>query len=152
MKRAKRKKKTRCREKSVNRDPLPERRRLTLWKKAAFALVVLCLFFMGVEWVLSLAGVRPMLYEEDPYVGFSSTIPLFVEERNDEGQVIMVTAQNKVNLFNAQRFARDKAEGAYRIFVSEARRRMGGLILIRRRFAGGCGSCCPRRTRAGSGS
>ncbi|MCH9022620.1 MAG: tetratricopeptide repeat protein, partial [Planctomycetes bacterium] len=116
MKRAKREKKTRCRGKSVERDPLPERRRLALWKKAAFALVVLCLFFMGVEWVLLLAGVRPMLYEEDPYVGFSSTIPLFVEERNDEGQVIMVTAQNKVNLFNVQRFARDKAEGVYRIF------------------------------------
>ena len=42
--------------------------------------------------------------DEDPYVGFSSNIPLFVEQAGPDGKPAMVTAKNKLPLFNFQRF------------------------------------------------
>ncbi len=65
------------------------------------------------EGALALAGVQPILYREDPYVGFAGNIPLFVE---DSGSGLMVTAPNKLEWFNPQSFARTKPSGAFRIF------------------------------------
>jgi tetratricopeptide (TPR) repeat protein len=84
---------------------------LPAWKKALFAAIVFFGFFGLLEGVLALAGVRPRLAFEDPYVGFSKTIPLF-QRKGDE----YVTAPAKVGWFNEQRFPAKKASGVLRIY------------------------------------
>jgi tetratricopeptide (TPR) repeat protein len=86
----------------------------SIWKKLALSLIVTVGFFVLLEAVLTLVGVRPVLFEEDPYVGFSSTSPLFVEGAGSGGAEL-VTAANKGTLFNRQRFPADKGD-AFRIF------------------------------------
>jgi tetratricopeptide (TPR) repeat protein len=83
-------------------------------RKMLMSLAVTVVFFVVLEAVLALVGVRPVLYERDPYVGFSSTSRLFVAQPGSDGAEL-VTAANKVTLFNEQRFPKDKG-GAYRIF------------------------------------
>ena len=95
---------------------LPRRSRFPLWKKLLFAGVACALSFAVIELVLAVVGVEPILFERDPYLGFSSRIPLFVEDRAQSEQGIMVTAENKRRFFNVQRFAAKKPKGAYRIF------------------------------------
>ncbi|MBL7184706.1 MAG: tetratricopeptide repeat protein [Phycisphaerae bacterium] len=85
-------------------------------KKLAFAAVTIVALFAAAEAMLAVLGVRPVLFDEDPYVGFSSNIPLFVEQAGPDGKPTMVTAKNKLPLFNLQRFARNKPVGTYRIF------------------------------------
>lgn len=94
----------------------PVRRGLPWWKKLLFSMLVTSGFFVLLEVVLSLAGVRPLLYEHDPFVGFSSTIPLFVEQIEPDGRTTMVTAKNRLSLFNDQRFPREKPKNTIRIF------------------------------------
>lgn len=90
--------------------------KVSLRKKLVFSVVTTIVLAAVIEMALALAGVRPVLYDEDPYVGFSSNIPLFVERVGPDGKPTMVTANNKLPLFNLQRFARNKAPGTYRIF------------------------------------
>ena len=92
------------------------RSRLPWWKKAVFSLLSGVLFFAGLEIVLLLCGFRPALYDEDPYVGFTSHAPLFVEQATPGGGAVMATARNKLRFFSAQEFSRRKAAGTYRIF------------------------------------
>ncbi|MEX2187679.1 MAG: tetratricopeptide repeat protein [Pirellulales bacterium] len=92
------------------------RARLSWRKKLAFAAVSTVVAMSMIEGGLWLFGVRPVIATEDPYVGFSSLSPLFVETTGDDGKVWMVTADNKRKAFNAQRFLRDKPDGTYRIF------------------------------------
>ncbi|MHC4399194.1 MAG: tetratricopeptide repeat protein [Planctomycetota bacterium] len=94
----------------------PGSRRLPWWKKAAFALVTTALFFVALEGVLALVGVRPVLDTRDPLVGFASSVPLYVESTDSENRAVMTTAPNKLEYFNAQRFLRRKPPGTYRIF------------------------------------
>lgn len=56
-------------------------------------------------------GVRPAAFDKDPFVGFSSYLPLFIEEDGER-----VTAPNKYGWFNRQRFAHPKPADTYRIF------------------------------------
>jgi len=90
--------------------------RVSVPKKLAFAAVTIVALCAAAEVMLAFLGVRPVLYDEDPYVGFSSNIPLFVEQTAPDGKPTMVTAKNKLPLFNLQRFARNKPAGTYRIF------------------------------------
>ena len=92
--------------------------KLPVWKKLLFTVITLGALFAVFEIVLAVVGVRPALYEEDPYVGFSSYVPLFVEQAGPDGETMMVTAKNKRRFFNSQRFARNKAAGTYRIFCA----------------------------------
>jgi tetratricopeptide (TPR) repeat protein len=92
--------------------PLP----LSRTKKLLFALVAVILGLGVIEGSLALIGVRPPLQAEDPYVGFAAHIPLFVETPAAEGTPRMVTANNKLTLFNRQSFPRRKAAGTVRIF------------------------------------
>ena len=92
------------------------RRRLPLWKKMLFAAVSVVLFFGALEVLLFLCGVRPSFADEDPYVGFSSYAPLFVEAGASGGPAEMVTAKNKLEWFNKQRFPSEKPGNTYRIF------------------------------------
>ena len=82
-----------------------QRSRLPLWKKLVFSVMAVGIFFVLLELILVAIGVTPVLYDEDPYVGFASSIPLFVEGVDDAGEIQMVTADNRLNLFNEQRFA-----------------------------------------------
>ena len=71
------------------------RNRQPLWKKALFAALTTVLFFGLLELIFCLVGVKPLLYEEDPYVGFTSQIPLFVEQGGGGSGARMETARNK---------------------------------------------------------
>ncbi len=89
---------------------------MRLWKKLLFSIVIAAVFFVALELILVAIGVVPVLYDEDPYVGFASNVPLFVEQPGDDGVTQMVTAENRLSLFNRQRFPKDKRPGAYRVF------------------------------------
>jgi tetratricopeptide (TPR) repeat protein len=89
---------------------------LAFWKKLVFSAVVSCVLFACVELLLGLIGVRPLLVEEDPFIGFSSTVPLFVEQDDGSGPPRMVTAENRLRLFNRQSFPKSKSRRACRIF------------------------------------
>lgn len=80
-----------------------------------FGLAVTAGFFVVVETLLAILHVRPTLADQDPFVGFESRVPLFVENTKN-GQVVLQTADNKLTYFNAQEFPKNKAEGTYRIF------------------------------------
>ena len=84
---------------------------LTAKKTAAFSVITTLAFFLLLEAALALAGIKPILYAEDPFVGFASNIPLYVEDGDH-----LATAPNKIRWFNQQRFPKDKPDGAYRIF------------------------------------
>jgi tetratricopeptide (TPR) repeat protein len=90
--------------------------RLSLGKKAAFSLLALCLIGLVLEGALALFGVRAERDESDPSVGFSSQTPLFAEQRGPDGQVLLVTARNRLDFFNPQQFPKDKRAGTFRIF------------------------------------
>jgi len=92
------------------------RNRLPLWKKALFAALTTVLFFGLLELIFCLVGVKPLLYEEDPYVGFTSQIPLFVEQGGGGSGARMETARNKLRFFNKQQFSRRKNDEVTRVF------------------------------------
>ena len=80
------------------------------------AVGVTVLFFLLLEGILAMAGVEPRLYAEDPFVGFTSTSPLFVKDVDAEGRRVYRTADNKKRLFNSQSFPAEKSDGTIRIF------------------------------------
>lgn len=102
--------------------------KLSIWKKILFSIVFFCAFFVLLELLLGLFGIQPVLYEEDPYVGFSSNIALFTETTGPYGNKIMVTAKNKLKFFNAQQFVKIKSADTYRIFC------MGGSTTFGRPY------------------
>ena len=77
--------------------------------------VVTVVFFILLEGFLAILGVDTEPYADDPYVGFSSTSRLFVEESASDGVLELATAENKLTLFNPQRFPAQKGE-AIRVF------------------------------------
>ncbi len=83
------------------------------WKKLVFGALAVALFFGFLEGLFYLCGVTPLLYGEDPYLGFSGTTPLFVAVE-ETGR--METAANKLRWFNRQSFLKRKAPGTIRIF------------------------------------
>ncbi len=85
------------------------------WKKSLYSLIVCVLFFVALELVLAACGVTPVVRDEDPYVGFSSYVPLFVEEEVD-GRAVLKTAPNKLSVFNPQQFPKSKPQGTFRVF------------------------------------
>ena len=91
----------------------PPLRALSKWKKCGYAALAFVLFFSLLEALLFLLGVTPSLYDEDPYLGFSGSTPLFVAK---SGEPRMETARNKQRWFNYQTFLIDKAPDTLRIF------------------------------------
>ena len=89
---------------------------LSLAKKVAFSAVAALLSFILLEGLLAIFGVRPELAEQDPYLGFSSHVPLFVEQVGPDGRMFLATAKNRLAFFNFQQFPKEKAPGVYRIF------------------------------------
>ena len=99
--------------------------KLSAGKRLLFHAVTAVVFFALLELVLALFGVRPVLVEEDPYVGFSSQIRLYQPAGSGE----LRTAANKLSLFNPQTFAARKQRGSFRIFT------LGGSSTYGRPFA-----------------
>ena len=60
--------------------------KLPLWEKALFSLLVTGLFFLVLEFILWACGVEPDLDDNDPFVGFSGYVPLFVEAAGPDGE------------------------------------------------------------------
>ena len=85
------------------------------WGNWILAFAAPLVFLALLEFVLYLSGIRPLYLTEDPFVGFSSTQPLFVE-RDSAGIPMMVTNPPKLEHFNRQSFPVHKAPGTYRIF------------------------------------
>lgn len=96
--------------------PVVSRPPLTIAKKLCYSATVTIAFFLVLELVLAATGWKPLVRDEDPYVGFLSATPLFVETSGANGAVDLATAANKSRWFNQQRFAKRKPENAYRIF------------------------------------
>jgi len=89
----------------------PRRRRRSRLRRALLQVGLLCGVLLALEGGLRLAGFAPPADDLDPYVGFSASLPLFVPE--GDGQ--LVTAPNKRNHFNLQRFPAHKPPGGRRI-------------------------------------
>jgi tetratricopeptide (TPR) repeat protein len=87
---------------------------LTWRRKVAFSVMCLMVFFVLLEVVLTLAGIAPVVETEDPYVGFSSYIPLF-ETAGHESE-LRETAASKLAFFNRQTFPGQKQKDSYRVF------------------------------------
>ena len=75
--------------KQHNQNASQRTRSLSVRKKLLFGGITTCLFFLAAEFVLYVAGTKPLYLTEDPYVGFAST-PLFV------GDAQLSTAPNKL--------------------------------------------------------
>ena len=104
-----------------------KRPRTPAWKRAVFSLLAACAFLGLMELILALAGVRPIGYSEDPFVGFTSYSPLFVEARGNVATTLE-TAKGKRRWFGYQSFPREKPPGTYRIFC------MGGSTTLGRPY------------------
>ena len=86
---------------------------MPLWQVFVLPLASILVFLLLLESGLALFGIKPALQTQDPFVGFSANVPLFVPSADGR---MMVTAPNKTHFFNPQSFPRIKAQGAYRIF------------------------------------
>lgn len=84
-------------------------------KNIAFGLAVTLGFFLAVEGILWISGVEPLYQQTDPYIGFASHSPLFVESRAPDGEHVFATANNKRDWFNYQQFSVRKESGVTRI-------------------------------------
>ncbi len=91
-------------------------RRVPLSQAIAMPVVSLLVFFLLLEGVLALFGVKPVLISEDPFVGFASNAPLFSAVPGTPGNRMLATSPNKLHYFNEQAFPSKKAPGTYRIF------------------------------------
>lgn len=94
----------------------PEPPRISPRKKYLFTAVAVVGFFALLELGLTLGGVAPLAAQSDPYVGFASSVPLFIEDESG-GSGELVTAPNKARWFNRQRFMKRKPANTYRIFT-----------------------------------
>lgn len=81
-----------------------------------YTIITVTVLFGGLEFLLALFGIRPVLLTEDPLVGFAENIPLFVEATRPDGSVMLRTAPNQLRMFNYQEFPGEKASDSYRIF------------------------------------
>src|SRR6185369_5099045 len=89
---------------------------LPLWKKILFAVMAAALFFAVIESSLALIGIKTLFVTEDPFVGFSENIPLFVKKTLQDGTVVLTKSEKRRTAFNVQQFPKEKKKGTYRIF------------------------------------
>lgn len=88
---------------------------LSRGKKLLFASMTVVTFWVGLEALCAVLGVRPVASHADPFVGFSETVPLTVAVTGDDGRRVRVTAPGKRVWFNDQAFPERKPEGTFRI-------------------------------------
>ena len=59
----------------TDRQHRPGRRQVGMKKKFIFALLVTGCFFLVLEILLALAGISPLIDQQDPLVGFAESLP-----------------------------------------------------------------------------
>jgi tetratricopeptide (TPR) repeat protein len=89
---------------------------LPVRKKLLFSMIAVFALFAILELACALVGVRPARFVSDPYIGFSSSFPLFVKDTDQQGKAVYRTGPEKEKYFNQQRFAAAKPRDGYRIF------------------------------------
>ena len=104
-------------------------------KNILFTVITVGLFFAGLELVLAISGVRPVLLSEDPLVGFADNVPLFEEATGEDGSGILRTADKQIRWFNYQEFPQHKGPRSYRIFC------MGGSTTYGRPYSDRASFC-----------
>ena len=87
------------------------------WTNALLVVLSPIVFLGLLEATLVILGVEPKTLAEDPFIGFASYAPLFVEDPRAGEMASLVTAPSKRGFFNLQSFPEQKSEGAYRIFT-----------------------------------
>ncbi|MEO7426345.1 MAG: tetratricopeptide repeat protein [Fibrobacteria bacterium] len=90
--------------------------RIPIWAKLGLSILSPIVAFSLCEGLFFLAGVQPLSLTQDPYVGFASMQPLFLESKGEAGEKRMVTNPTKLTHFNQQSFALEKPPGTFRIF------------------------------------
>jgi len=110
--------------------------RLPRWKKLVFAVLTITLFFLCLEGVLGLLGVEAVSQREDPYVGFTSSIPHFVTHEAPGGRTTVKTASNRLDHFNPQSFPAEKPPNNCRIFCVGGSTTYGRPFFDRTSFPG----------------
>ncbi len=98
---------------ALNRKQPGDAGTLPLWKRALFGLFTTLVFLLICEASLWMLGIGTR--SSDPFVGFESWSSLFVEDASGDG-TWMVTAPEKLENFNLQRFPHEKVTGARRVF------------------------------------
>ncbi len=88
----------------------------SIWVKLGLVVGSPLAVFALCEAAFYLAGVRPLSLTEDPYVGFASAQPLFIDSVSASGEKLLVTNPAKLTHFNHQVFPAKKAAGTFRIF------------------------------------
>ncbi|MBF0280195.1 MAG: tetratricopeptide repeat protein, partial [SAR324 cluster bacterium] len=107
-------------EKRSDSSPLQEKElhsRKAVARHVFYSFAIFVLFFVGIELLLALLGIKPILLTDDPLVGFAGNVPLFVEQQRNDGKTILKTAKNKLTYFNDQEFPKIKDKNSYRIFI-----------------------------------
>ena len=69
---------------------------------AFVSVAVVAVGFILCESTLRWGGVKPLTDTQDPFVGFTAYFPLFVEEEEEDGRTVLVTAENKHRYFIEQ--------------------------------------------------
>jgi len=89
-------------------------------QKLLLALFGLLLTIAGLallELTLACFGVAEQARFDDPFVGFAPGVPVFVEQTDEAGHKRWETNRAKLDFFEPQHFAADKAANAFRIFA-----------------------------------
>ena len=86
------------------------------FKNLALGCGITVVFFVLIELILLVAGVKPLYERTDPAVGFAGYAPLFIKQVQPDGEEIFSTATNKMQWFNSQSFPAKKDKNVTRIF------------------------------------
>src|SRR5210317_1350514 len=86
------------------------------FKNIALGLGVTVVFFVFIELILLVAGVKSLYQRTDPAVGFAGYAPLYIKQTKPNGEDIFSTAPNKLQWFNMQSFPAKKGKNVTRIF------------------------------------
>jgi tetratricopeptide (TPR) repeat protein len=79
----------------------------------AYGCLVAISFFVVIELVLAFGQVEQLSTNKDPFVGFESTLPLYIDESG--ARDLKTTASNRLRYFHEQTFSAEKKAGTYRI-------------------------------------
>ena len=108
------------------------RRRISFVRKLFYSLVCVASILLVLELLLIVVGVSPVSQTSDPFVGFSSYVPLFKQSANGD----YVTSPGKVAFFNHQSFRGTKQKDTFRIFCVGGSTTYGRPYSDRTSFAG----------------
>jgi hypothetical protein len=88
-------------------------RQVRPWRKLAFAAITAAAFFVLLEAALAVMGRSTLAQHEDPSMGFSGLVSVFVRD----GDLYRTRELERQQTFNRQAFEAEKPAGGYRIFT-----------------------------------